>query len=156
VNTVVRIASEDDASALADLRWDFRAEGGELASVSRDEFRKAYAVFFCEGIHRGERAHFVAEVDGALVGQLVVQRVPMVPRPKRLTDEWGYVTDNYVRPEFRGRGIGTALVDAATAWSRQADLELLIVWPSDEAVEHYRRAGFRSENSIMELTLRDY
>jgi GNAT superfamily N-acetyltransferase len=153
---IIRLATETDAAALADLRWEFRAEDGEPARISRDQFRLAYVDFFLSGIREQTRAHFVADVDENLVGHLVVQRVAMVPRPKRVHDEWGYVTDNYVKPAFRNEGIGAALLQAAIAWSREQDFELLIVWPSDDAVTHYRRAGFASENSIMELSLRDY
>jgi GNAT superfamily N-acetyltransferase len=152
----VRIANEADAVSLARLRWEFRAEDGEAATVSLQAFVDAYVEFFRDGLHRGTRAHFVAEVDGELVSHLVVQRVPMVPRPKRVHDEWGYVTDNYTKLAFRNRGIGATLLQRAIAWSREQDLELLIVWPSEEAVPHYARRGFESENDIMELSLRDY
>jgi hypothetical protein len=54
------------------------------------------------------------------------------------------------------KGIGTALLREAIAWSQQQDLELLIVWPSEEAARHYGRAGFVADNDVMELVLRDY
>jgi GNAT superfamily N-acetyltransferase len=156
METIIRHANETDAAVLAALRWEFRAEDGELPKVPYGEFVDAYTEFFCEGLRQQRRAHFLAEVGGEIVGHVVVQRVPMVPRPKKVHDEWGYVTDNYTKPAFRNKGIGTALLREAIAWSRQQDLELLIVWPSEEAVRHYARAGFVADNDIMELSLRDY
>ena len=57
---------------------------------------------------------------------------------------------------FRNQGIGSAVLQEAIAWSRDQDLELLIVWPSEEAKPHYERAGFTVENEIMERSLREY
>lgn len=36
------------------------------------------------------------------------------------------------------------------------DLELLIVYPSEHAIPFYERVGFKSENDVMELNLREY
>jgi GNAT superfamily N-acetyltransferase len=152
---LIRQAVAEDVDRLADLRWAFRAEDGEEPAVSEDGFRVAYRMFFSESRERG-RVHFVAEIDEAIVSTLVIQKVAMVPRPKRIRDEWGYVTDNYTLPELRGRGIGKAVLAYAIAWAREQDLELLIVWPSDDAVRHYERAGFRPDNDVMELVLREY
>ena len=152
----VRRATEAEAAALAALRWDFRAEDSEEPAVSFGEFEAAYTTFFLEGIRSDRRAHFVAEIEGEIVGHVVVQRVPMVPRPKRLDDDWGYITDNYIKPDHRNTGLGRRLLEEAIAWSRREDLELLIVWPSEQAVGHYARAGFAAENDVMQLSLRDY
>lgn len=43
-----------------------------------------------------------------------------------------------------------------TDWAKDEDLELLIVYPSDKAVTFYQRAGFYSENDVMELRLREF
>jgi GNAT superfamily N-acetyltransferase len=156
VKALIRQATESDDTALAALRWEFRAEDGEIPTVPFEEFEDAYAEFFRDGLRHGSRAHFVAELAGDIVAHLVVQRVPMVPRPKRIHDEWGYVTDNYTKAAFRNAGIGAALLRTAIDWSREEGLELLIVWPSDAAASHYARAGFVPENDIMELSLRAY
>jgi|GEM_PF-3712587 len=41
-------------------------------------------------------------------------------------------------------------------WAAAQDLELLIVWSRQETLNFYERAGFCSENDIMELKLRPY
>ena len=152
---LIRRAVTEDVERLAELRWAFRAEDGEVPSVDADTFLAVYRAYFVDAAAEG-RVHFVAEVDGEIVSTLVVQKVAMVPRPKRLDDAWGYVTDNYTLPEFRDRGIGTAVLREAIAWAREEDLELLIVWPSDEAVRHYERAGFSRDNDVLQLVLREY
>lgn len=151
----IRLARESDARALAALRWEFRAEGGEPPAVPYAEFATAYAAFFCAGLAAGERGHVVAEDEGgALIGHTVCQVVPLVPRPCRLDDACGVITDNYVRPASRDGGVGAALLAAAVEWARTRELETVIVWPSDRARPFYARHGFSDRSEIMELVLR--
>jgi ribosomal protein S18 acetylase RimI-like enzyme len=53
----------------------------------------------------------------------------------------------YVEPEFGGRGVGRALVDALLAEARADGLELIVLTVTDgnaKAVQLYERCGFRS------------
>jgi GNAT superfamily N-acetyltransferase len=151
----IRLAQESDAPALAALRWEFRAEGGEPPAVPYAEFSAHYAAFFQAGLAGGERGHVVAEdADGALLGHTVCQVVPLVPRPCRLNDACGVITDNYVRPAYRDRGVGAALLAGIVEWARTRELETVIVWPSDRARPFYARHGFSDRSEVMELVLR--
>ena len=152
----IRLATDRDSGALAALRWAFRAEDGEEEPVvSFDAFAAHHAEFFRAGLASGQRAHIVADAgDGTLLGHVVCQVIPLVPRPCRLDDACGLITDNYVRESDRNRGIGSALIRGAIAWARGTDLETLIVWPSDRARPFYARHGFSERTEVMELVLR--
>ena len=153
----VRAAGLRDVDALAQLRWDFRSEDdGETPCTSFAEFAIHYARFFNAGFASSERAYFVAELNGKLIGNIACHVVALVPRPCRLDDACGVITDNYVRPEHRDGGIGSALLSAAVDWARMRDLELVIVWPSDRARPFYARNGFSERTEIMEMVLRPY
>jgi hypothetical protein len=45
-------------------------------------------------------------------------------------------------------------MDKVNKWAEEKDFELLIVWPSEEAVRFYERKGFSNQNEIMEKILR--
>jgi GNAT superfamily N-acetyltransferase len=64
------------------------------------------------------------------------------------------VTNVYTRPPYRGQGIGTELLERVKAWARGEDLQVLIVWPGEESVAFYERAGFSAENEVLEYTVR--
>jgi len=154
----VRLATPNDAEELARLRWSFRVEHGTPVSRTFEEFLDEFRPFAAEVLADGSpwRA-WVAEHedDGRLVGCLWLQLVEKVPHPSR--GRWerpiGYVTNVYVEPELRNDGLGSELMDAATAFAREREVSEVVVWPSERSVSFYRRAGFRSEEAPLLLDL---
>lgn len=152
-----RIARGSDLKQLAELRWQFRTdEDRERPRYSRSEFSSACERFLQEGLSSGTRAYWLAIESDEIVSHVFVQKILMVPRPCRIHDLFGYITNAYTLAQRRGEGIGAALMKRVIDWARAEDLELLIVWPSDRAVSFYRRLGFDTENDVMQLTLRPY
>jgi GNAT superfamily N-acetyltransferase len=149
------MAIEGDLTALAEMRWTFRTEGDAPApAVGREPFVAACVAFLRQGLANGRWIYWIAELDGEIVSHIFVRRVRKVPKPSRLHDEYGYVTNVYTRPPYRGQGIGSELLERVKAWARGEDLEVLIVWPSEESVAFYERAGFCAENEVLEYTVR--
>lgn len=152
-----RMATEKDLAQLAELRWDFRAEDdAEQPVVSREAFVEACTEFLRRGLNSGYHTYWIAELEGEIVSQVFIHRIDLVPRPCKLQDQFGYITNNYTKPAHRNQGIGAELMRSVKRWARDEDLELLIVYPSEEAVTFYERAGFSAENDVMELKLRAY
>ncbi len=104
----------------------------------------------------GFQIYWLAEDEGEIGAQIFVHRIDLVPRPCKVQDQFGYITNNYTKPAYRGQGIGSKLMEYVTQGAKNEDFELLIVYPSEEAVSYYERAGFTSENDVMELELRAY
>lgn len=151
-----RIAGNEDLLQLAELRWDFRTEDGELPAVGKPEFIDACTAFMKRGLNSGYHVYWIAEQRGEIASQIFVHKIDMVPRPCRIEDQFGYITNNYTRPAYRNRGIGSELMKRVIDWAKDSDLELLIVYPSERAVSFYQRAGFQAENEVMELRLREF
>ena len=154
--TEYRRAEAEDAEALAGMRWDMRIEDEEAPGMDRESFLARCADYYRRTIEDALQSHWVAVKAGGIVGTISVHLVQMLPRPNRIRDFFGCITNNYVRPEHRGQGIAGLLLNHVVEASRSEDLELLIVWPSEPAVPFYARAGFQYENEVMELRLRDY
>jgi GNAT superfamily N-acetyltransferase len=152
-----RLATPDDVPALAAMRWDFRAEGGEVPIESPTAFAARYAAFVRAGLAAGQWAYWVAEdTPGTLVAHMAIGVIRSVPRPGRQSDQWGYLTDCYTRPAYRGRGVGAALLARVQAWAVGQDLELLLVSPSEASRAFYARAGFVADAEFQLRRLRDY
>jgi GNAT superfamily N-acetyltransferase len=151
------MATDEDLTQLAELRWDFRMEGDdELPAVSKAMFVEACVSFLKRGMESSYHIYWLAEEGGEIASHIFIHKIDMVPRPCKIHDQFGYITNNYTRPIYRSKGIGSELMKRVIAWAKAEDLELLIVYPSERAVTFYRRAGFYSENDVMELRLREY
>ncbi|MBO0797263.1 MAG: GNAT family N-acetyltransferase [Blastocatellia bacterium] len=150
-----RTAGEGDLRVLAEMRWDFRTEGvSSHPPISKTAFIEACVAFLERGLTAGRWIYWVAESEGKIVSHIFIQRIETVPNPDRLEDEYGYVTNVYTKPAYRGVGIGAELMLRAKQWAERENLETLIVWPSEESVSFYERAGFTPQNDMLECKIR--
>jgi GNAT superfamily N-acetyltransferase len=155
--TSYRMATETDVDELAQMRWDFRLEEAPGTTIhDQASFLDACSAFLRQGLAEQRWTYWVAQHDSQIVSHIYIQRVPKVPKPNKLHDALGYVTNVYTRPAYRGQGIGTQLMTHVLQWAREHDLESLIVWPSETSVGFYERAGFRDKSDMLEYEVRPY
>jgi GNAT superfamily N-acetyltransferase len=138
----VRRATVADIPALVELRREFHFEDPSEDAAGRDDFEEAFATLLSAGIESRRWVVWVAESEGEIVSHAFVGLVDKIPRPAAGFDALGYLTNVYTRPGFRNRGLGGRVLDAVTAWAGEAEIELLVVWPSEDSVAFYERHGF--------------
>ncbi|MFT9497625.1 GNAT family N-acetyltransferase [Anaerosolibacter sp.] len=151
---IFRLANEKDIDKLAQLRWEHEYEvEKESFKVSKDDFMKECAAFLKDGLQTGNWVYWIAEENNKIVANIYVHRIRKVPKPQKLFNEIGYVTNVHTRIEYRNQGIGEQLLKKVKEWAIENNIESLFVWPSEKAVSFYERQGFKAENDIMELEL---
>ena len=139
------------------MRWDFRMEESDgVAANEKATFLAACIAFLQRGLANGTWAYWIAVVDGQIVSHIYVCKMEKVPKPNRLEDADGYVTNVYTRPAYRGRGIGSELMAHVKAWAKEQDYNQLYVWPSEASIPFYARAGFVGHSDLMEYEVRPY
>lgn len=153
---IYRQATESDYFQLVKLRWDFKLEGGEVPEMPQPQFYRLFLHQLQLNIERGNWTYWVAEENGVIVSQVFLYEIENIPRPARFDDRFGYITNVYTQPAYRGQGVGINLMQHVIAYARQRDLELLLVWPSETSTNFYQRAGFQDADDVMRLQLRNY
>lgn len=91
-------------------------------------------------------SRFVAEVNGQVVG-VVGAGTGEFSGSVALTSLW-------VDPRFRGRGMGTALIQAVEDWARGQKLKQVLLWVTDanKSAEHlYLHLGFERTGRVSEV-----
>jgi predicted GNAT family N-acyltransferase len=78
--------------------------------------------------------HFLAEIDGQAVG---TGRITMFGRESQVA--WVAV-----RPEWRGSGVGTAVMDAIIERSRQEGADHILLNAQTHAIGFYEQLGFET------------
>jgi ribosomal-protein-alanine N-acetyltransferase len=135
---------------MSDLRplpetFDIReAESKDAAAIAEIEtlcFSPPWSLEdFLYEIEENELAHYLACFDG--------------PRLIAYAGLWavlneGHISNVAVHPDFRGRGVGAALIDALIEWARRlwelSDFTLEVRASNVAAIRLYQNAGFREE-----------
>jgi GNAT superfamily N-acetyltransferase len=150
----IRLAEHSDIPDLVAMRWDFTLEDHDhpelFTSAEYLEFDKECKRFL-ENELGGEKWFFwVAELGGRIVSHIFIELVHKVPRPGRVTKPFVYMTNVYTRPEHRGKGIGTKLIQQINRWAREQEFEFIIVWPSEEGAKFYEKNGYARCTEPME------
>ena len=70
-------------------------------------------------------------------------------------DDTGYIMGIFVEPELRGKGLGRALLKAGEGWCSEKGLMsmTLNVSPLNDALEMYKKCGFRERSVVMRKDL---
>ena len=95
------------------------------------------------------------EQEGVIVSHVYIERIRKVPRPTSFDAEYGYLTNMYTLPAFRGQEIGANLLRVAVEWAREQHLEMIILWPARGREAFYERSGFIAEPKAMSLELEE-
>ena len=142
-DVTIRRAVEADIDALVEMRRDFTFEDYEPDEAGESAtYESECRAFLREAIAGGRWQVWVAEIDGSIISHAFVALVDKVPRPVRERRHIAYLTNVYTRPDHRGRVIGARLIEQAQAAAREADVELMLVWPSEASIAFYERLGF--------------
>jgi len=139
----LRSADEQDVERVMDLYEDVAAEGrwiGGEAPIDRARWREGFLNRFTPGAAPAPMFLAEATSDQALIGSLGVE-------------SHGGIGDlgMMVAFDWRGRGVGSALLQAAVRWARESGLHKLVlqVWPHNERAQAlYRKAGFVQEGYL--------
>ena len=152
----IRSATTEDATQLAILRYQFRSE---LATPmeSQAAFVTRAIQWFRTHLGTGNWRAWVAEAGTAqLVGHLFAQFIEKIPNPVVEAEMLVYLTNFYVISSLRGQGIGERILQAALAECEKAEVDSIILWPTEQSIPFYQRYGFAKPAKLMELPWKSY
>lgn len=149
MNIIIRRAEPDDYEALYKIYSCPRVIWGtlQLPFPSKEVWHKRLAE------NESGKFSLVALVEAELVGYLGLKTDPTRPR-RRHAGGIGMA----VHDDFRGRGVGTALllaaVDLADNWLNLLRLELTVFTDNEPAVRLYKKCGFEIEGTLRRHSFR--
>lgn len=151
--SAIRVAEARDASALARLRYEFR--GGIIPPAeSEAEFVERCAAWMSRRLEPESTWRcWVGEAAEAIVGTAWLQLFEKLPNPVAEPELHGYVSSLYVRPEHRGNGLGSRLLDACLSHCRHHLVDAVVLWPTPASRSLYQRHGFTVREDLLELRL---
>ena len=147
---IYRLATLNDINRLAELIWEHKNEDSPLDPIGKPEYvqicsehmkHRLFDDYYC----------WVADDDGLIVSHIHIIITRKLPKPGNLNSCYGRLSQVRTLPEYRNQGIGSELMNSVKKWCREQHIQELVVWPSEQSVSFYERAGFKAENEIMEI-----
>jgi ribosomal protein S18 acetylase RimI-like enzyme len=154
VSWTIRPATVDDVRDLVILRRAMFEAMGHTDSDALDRMCDASAEYFERDLPSGAFRAWVAEENGRPIASigLVVHRVP--PSPGRPVGKEAYVMNLVTLPDYRRRGIGSALLDCVLAVVRSEGIPMASLHATQTGRRIYERAGFRIDERSPEMRAR--
>lgn len=152
----LRRGNLDDIETLVRLRLALLCDAGNLtAGADRAALAAAIRRYLAEGLPSGEFIAWVA-VDPAgdqIIGSSGLVFLHRPPSWGNLAGLEAYVMNIYTLPEWRGRGVATALLDEVLGLARGRGAGRVWLHATEAGRQIYERAGFRPSRSTSEMEL---
>jgi len=157
VLVAIRPLRADEVDKLIVLWKEFMsdASSADQPIATHEDNTRRMAAFVTSTLAEDPRLVLVAEEGGELVGYLIFQRQAPSRTPLELPHSWSYISDLYVKPTYRRRGIARSLLQACLGDLRSSGAThvRLSVWSNNpNAIKLYRSAGFKDHLLIMEAS----
>jgi GNAT superfamily N-acetyltransferase len=94
---------------------------------------------------------WVVDDGDQLLGHVCVHLFEKMPNPVNEREVHAYLTNFYVVPEMRCRGLGRRLLNEALSWCRAQSTDAVILWATSESESLYRRCGLLQSDDLLEL-----
>ena len=149
----LRLAGPGDCSALAEMRYRFRAET-EPATETKSRFVRRCTSWMRNRFRSGSYPWrcWVLDDGKQLLGHVCVELFEKVPNPANDEPEvHAYITNFYVVPEMRSQGFGKRLLNEALSWCRARNTDAVILWATSGSKSLYRRCGFVEPTDVFEV-----
>ncbi len=154
MNYIIRDFSDGDEISLKKMWLEFiqDEEGADLNIVPSKENANRWISFLGSVIKNGNGTVKLVETeDGTLAGYVFYQRGEGSLKLKR---KKGVIYDLYVRPQFRNRGMGSALLKNALDDLKRRGVEIVqltVMSKNNRALNLYKKYGFTETLKIMRL-----
>ena len=155
MNCIVRLATTADIDQLVPLRVLMQKEVHPQIAVDDERaFSELTRKYLFEVLPLGKVICCVAESAGQIVANtflLVIDKAPSLNSGK---SRIGYVSNVYTLPEFRGKGIGTAVMEELKRQALLAGMSKVMLNSTEAGSSVYERVGFKAPSyPAMELRL---
>lgn len=148
----IRLATSRDWNALAEMRYQFRAELGS-PTESKSQFVRRFTSWMRKRFDSGPSTWrcWVLDDGKQLLGHACVRLFQKMPNPVNEPEAHAYLTNFYVVPEMRSHGFGRRLLNKAVSWCRSQEVDAIILWASPGSRSLYRQCGLSNSADIFEL-----
>ncbi|MFW9820066.1 MAG: GNAT family N-acetyltransferase [Candidatus Thorarchaeota archaeon] len=150
----LRKADLNDIDNLIDFRIIFLSEIQEIPSVKDMEiFRKFLTDFFIDKMKSNEFIAWFAESDNDIIATSGLSFLQKPPHFINITGKFAYIMNMYTKPEWRRKGIGSALLEKLFEEINKKGIKSVVLHATPLGKPLYEKYGFREYDGDKEMIL---
>ena len=160
IEAKIRLAAHQDGAHLLKAVTDEQDYERALHATRRPgaEIAEAYLAHIRAKVAQNRGALLIAELNGVFAGYAAcwIEHDGNIAETDD-SNQFGYVADTYVVPEFRGRGVVSRLLETAESHMREQGVLRMRIWTlanNTSAKRAYEAYGFEPYEVVMEKILR--
>ncbi|MCW6073859.1 GNAT family N-acetyltransferase [Clostridium sporogenes] len=152
----IRVATKDSIEDICRLYEELFSDMGSLQptyfkSAEQDKI-------FLESIIASEKSDILMAIDNneVIVGFALIQEQETPPFNCLVKHQYAYLMDMIIKRPYRGKGIGTTLINEVKKWTKDRNLEYveLNVLPENiNAIKLYEKQEFKNAMQTMRCVL---
>ncbi len=150
----LRLATKDDIPQLAELRIEFIKEIRlEYTKDRIDEYREVMCNYLEKEMSSGNFIAWLAIANNEIIatsGLITIQRVPQF---WNMSGKEAYIMNMYTKPEWRNKGIGTAILEKLVEETKNRDIIAIKLYATPMGKPLYEKRGFKVGHPGMSLYL---
>lgn len=100
--------------------------------------------------------YFLVEDDSKIVGGCGISTFKIPPQLSQPSGVYAYLSNMFIEPEYRGKGVGRLLVNYVIDFCKQEQIGLLFLHALDKGLPLYKSISFVSSERLMHLRTFDH
>jgi ribosomal protein S18 acetylase RimI-like enzyme len=145
---LIRAGTLLDIAAITLLKQKMFKEVG-MEHLLRDDFVKVVEKTYKELYETGKAIHFVIEHKNDIVacaGAFIKEDIPYCFYKE---EQYGFIGDVYVEPQFRKQGYAIKLTNEVLDWFSNKEINTVRLLASDNAKKLYKSIGFKETDQMI-------
>ncbi|WP_165763892.1 GNAT family N-acetyltransferase [Halalkalibacter urbisdiaboli] len=142
------VASIQDITAIALLKYKMFKDV-EMELILRDDFLEKVVTTYKELYETEKAQHFIIKNNHQIIacaGAFIKEDIPYCFYKE---NEYGFIGDVYVEPDFRKRGYARFLTNLVIEWMTQKEIKTIRLLASSHARNLYESIGFDGTDEMV-------
>lgn len=150
----IRRASSTDSKWILHHRIEMFKDMGESEEML--EVTTQLTEKYLESDWMKDYLYFLVEEGEQVIGGCGISTFRIPPKHSQLSGVYAYLSNMFIEPEFRRKGVGTFLVKHVINFCKEKKIGLLLLHASDTGSLLYKSLGFDSPPRLMEIRTYDF
>jgi ribosomal protein S18 acetylase RimI-like enzyme len=151
----LRKATLDDIETLVDFRIRFLKDIQEIPTGKNlENFKDNLRNFFINRMRSDEFIAWFAISDEQVIATSGLSFLQRPPHFTNLTGYFAYIMNMYTKPEWRRKGIGSALLEKLFEEIKKKEIESVVLHATPMGAPLYEKYGFKINDGDKEMVLK--